>query len=352
MGGYLVLGAGAIGGWLAHHLSAHGRRVTVVDTDADHVTAIREHGLTLLRPDGSRDSRPVAGASVPDDVAEGPYERVLLATKAHHVDAAARWLAGRLHPRGLVVLCQNGDTFFDAARHLGAARVAPAFVNFAADVVEPGVIRVGGPGQMVIGHDGGVKGLRVRSVVVDLAGFGRVTASDNVPGFLWAKRGVAAIFAATAMVDEHISDVIDTSRPVMSRLATEVYVVAAARGIRLEEIDGIVAADLTIDADPAARTAAFDRLVAFTRSMTGKPRSGVFRDLAVHRRPTEARPELLRLVEQAGAGGLVAPVLRGLAELIGDLEAGRRDFGRENLDVLARIAAENPRNDNGKDVTS
>jgi 2-dehydropantoate 2-reductase len=341
MGAYTILGAGAIGGSLAHHLSTTGHSVVVVDTDIRHVEAIRAHGLTLLKPDGGTEAVPVRAAWTPEeaDASALMHRRVLLATKAQHVAAAAAWLRRHLAEDGFAVLCQNGDTFDLAAGELGAERTVPAFVNFAADLVGPGIIRVGGPGQLVIGERTGCVSPRVRSVVDDLAGFGDVSASGNVTGYLWAKRGVAAILTATALVDEHVADVIDSSRPVMAQLATEVYGLALATGVRLETLDGIVPSHLMTSATPEQNSAAFDRLVAFTRGMAGKPRSGVFRDLAVHRRPTEARPELLRLVARAGALERPAVGLAELARQIGELETGSRRFGHHNLTYLSSVLA-------------
>ncbi|MEU4173125.1 2-dehydropantoate 2-reductase N-terminal domain-containing protein [Streptomyces sp. NPDC026665] len=337
MADYTVLGAGAIGGSLAHHLSVAGHRVTVVDADARHVHALRSRGITVLRPDGRRDSVSVANAFTPQEAerAAAIHQRVLLATKAQHVGDAARWLAPHLAEDGVVVLCQNSDTFGEAAASLGSERPVSAFVNFAADVVEPGVIRFGGEGQLVIGEYGAPAGDRVASLVRDLDGFGRVSASDNVLGYLWAKRGVGAILAATALVDEPVADVIDSARPLMSALATEVYRVALASGVRFETIDGIRPAHLMDEADPDERTAAFDRLVAFTGGMAAKPRSGVFRDIAVRHRPTEARPELLLLAALAREVRIPVPLIARLASIIGELEQGSRRFGRSNLADLA-----------------
>ncbi|GAA1885635.1 2-dehydropantoate 2-reductase N-terminal domain-containing protein [Lapillicoccus jejuensis] len=39
---HAVVGAGAIGGTLAHHLARSGHQVNIVDADAEHVAAINE----------------------------------------------------------------------------------------------------------------------------------------------------------------------------------------------------------------------------------------------------------------------------------------------------------------------
>jgi 2-dehydropantoate 2-reductase len=328
---------GAIGGSLAHYLSSRGHAVTAIDVDETHVAAISANGLTLVGSGGVQRTEHLTNVFTQAEADQRGlrHERVLLATKAQHVSAAAEWLAPSLTDDALVVLCQNRETIDDAEAFIGRRRIAGAFVNFAADVVAPGIIRSGGPGEIAIGDYSGGTSTRVSEMVVDLADFGSVAATSNISGFLWAKRGIAAILTATALVDEHVSVVIDTSRPLMAELATEVYRISDARGVVLETIDGIVPRYLTTSIPQAARDRAFDRLVSFTGGMVGKERTGVFRDIAVRHRPTEARPDLLALSNLGQSLGLPTPYIDTLARLIGELEAGTRTFGRHNLVELA-----------------
>ena len=46
---WTVVGGGAIGGTLGHALARAGHRVTIVDTDAEHVRAVADGGLRILR---------------------------------------------------------------------------------------------------------------------------------------------------------------------------------------------------------------------------------------------------------------------------------------------------------------
>lgn len=335
---YLVLGAGAIGGSLAHHLASSGHAVTVVDADPAHVTAIRERGIVLVDPvTGEERAASVAAAYTPEAAAAAPLpRRVILATKSHHVATASEWLAEILPDDGVVLLCQNGDTFGLATPALGAERVVTAFINFAADVLGPGRIRTGGPGAIAIGERRGAITSRVLEYVHDLDGFGEVRASDNVAGYIWAKRGVGNIFAGASLADEHLSTLIDDHRDLMSGIATEIYAIAAAEGIGpLEPFDGIEVVDLVAGADPERRKAAFDQMVHFTGAMPGKERSGVFRDIAIRKRPSEARPELRSLMADAARHGIATPYLARLEEILGELEAGTREFGRQNYVDLA-----------------
>ncbi len=46
---YVIVGAGAIGGTLGHHLARAGHPVTVVDADPEHVRRIGADGLVVVR---------------------------------------------------------------------------------------------------------------------------------------------------------------------------------------------------------------------------------------------------------------------------------------------------------------
>lgn len=47
---YVIVGCGAIGGTLGHHLARAGHEVTVVDADAEHVRALRERAALADAP--------------------------------------------------------------------------------------------------------------------------------------------------------------------------------------------------------------------------------------------------------------------------------------------------------------
>ncbi|WP_328333825.1 MULTISPECIES: 2-dehydropantoate 2-reductase [unclassified Streptomyces] len=333
---YTVVGAGAIGGTLAHSLAAAGHPVTVIDTDAGHVAAIRADGLTILRR-GERESVRLDAAT--PDTYQGPHlERVLLSVKAHATEQAMRWIAPRLAPDGYVVSVQNGFNEALIAEHIGADRTVAAFVNIFADLVEPGVVRDGGPGAFVIGEVGGAPvSARVRALVADLQAWGPALATDNVEGYLWAKAAFGAMLSATALADAPMADLTDRHRATMYALAAEVYAVADAAGGRLESFDAFEAPAFRPDNDPALRGAACDRLTAWLRTQP-KDRSGIWRDLAVRRRPVEVTTHYAPVLEQARRAGLDAPVLRAVLDGLRELEQDPSTMSESRLDALDRLA--------------
>jgi len=317
---YVIVGAGAIGGTLGHHLARAGHPVTVVDADPEHVRRIDADGLVVVRG-AERSAARVARALTPDpDEQALRMERVLLAVKAQATGAALEWIAPRLADDGFVVSLQNGLNEDAIAQRIGRDRTVGAFVNLFADVIGPGEIRDGGPGALVVGELDGRDSRRVREVVADLQAWGPARATGNVSGYLWSKLGFGAMLVATALADAPMAELIHRHRPVMHALAAEIYAVAAAEGVTLEPFDAFDPLPYAGD-DDSAKERATDALVAWLRTQA-KDRSGIWRDIAVRRRPTEVPTHYRPVLAAAARHGIPVPGLERLVAQIGELEAG------------------------------
>jgi 2-dehydropantoate 2-reductase len=327
---YTVVGAGAIGGTLAVHLHAQGVPVQLVDADPAHVAAIRRNGLQLQTPSGTTTAKlPVFGL----DDAPDRLGRVLLAVKAQATDRAAEWIAARLLADGYVASLQNGLNEAAIAAHVGDDRTIIAFVDLFADVLEPGVIKDGGAGGMALGEYSGGVSQRVGQLAEDLGHWGAPVVSDNVAGFLWSKLGFGAMLTTTALADADMSELIDRHRPAMNELAAEVFDVAAAEGIRLEGFDAFDPEVYRRGADVASRDRATDGLVAWLATQS-KTRSGIWRDIAVRKRPTEVPTQYRPVIALASQHGLQVPLLERMVDLIGQLETGAIQMSEEHLATL------------------
>ncbi|QRP48680.1 ketopantoate reductase family protein [Amycolatopsis sp. FDAARGOS 1241] len=311
---YTVVGGGAIGGTLAFHLAKAGHPVVVVDADPQHVAAITARGLTLVRPPGAE--RVDLPAYVPDE-APPQLGRVLLAVKAQATEQAMQWLEPRLARDGFVVSLQNGLNEELIASFVGAERTVGAFVNLFADVAEPGVVRDGGAGALVVGEPDGRISDRVEEVVADLQAWGPAKATANVKGYLWAKLGFGAMLTTTALVDAPMADLIDRHRPLMHALAAEVFAAAGPRA--LEAFDQFDPAAYLPGA--AGREEATDRLVAWLRTQP-KDRSGIWRDIAVRHRPVEVYHHYGPVLDEAARRGVEVPLLKAVLKRLADVESG------------------------------
>jgi 2-dehydropantoate 2-reductase len=106
-----------------------------------------------------------------------------------------------------------------------------------------------------------------------------------------------------------------------------------------ESFDGFDPNAYLAGAPEGAATRSLDDLVAHNRRST-KTHSGIWRDLAVRKRPTEVDAQLGIVVTLAREAGLPSPpLLSRLVELIHDIENGRRTQSRETLDALAATQA-------------
>ena len=334
----LIWGAGAIGGTLAAYLVRAGFDVTVVDAATEHVDAIARDGLRITGPiDEFTTSVP---AFTPSTLS-GVWEHVILATKAHHTDTAVRALVPHLAEHGYVVSAQNGLNELAIADVVGAQRTVGAFVNFGADYLEPGVIHVGGRGAVVVGEIDGRITPRVAAVCDAWRHFeSRAIVTSNIWGYLWGKEAYGAMLFATALTNESIADALamPVYRPLYIALAREVLSVATARGVQPESFDGFDPAAYLPSASDGAAERSLDALVAHNRG-SAKSHSGIWRDLAVRKRPTEVDAQLGIGAALGGAAGVPTPLTAQLVALVHDIERGGRRQSLETLDALAALSA-------------
>ena len=82
-----IIGTGSMGSIYAALLADAGHDVWAVDTWAEHVAAMREHGL---RVEGKSGDRTVRLNATTDAADVGQADLVIIATKADGVEAAAR----------------------------------------------------------------------------------------------------------------------------------------------------------------------------------------------------------------------------------------------------------------------
>jgi 2-dehydropantoate 2-reductase len=309
-----IIGSGAIGGTLGAHMIRAGHDITLCDADEAHVAAIRERGLLIEGPvnEFTVAARAVTPAELPDRI-----DHAIVAVKSLHTRDAAELLRSRLAPGGYVLTVQNGLTADTLVAAVGRERVVSSFVNFGADVMAPGRIMQGNIGTFRVGEiDGGPVTARVRELVDALP---YAEATGNVLGYLWGKEAYGAMLWAGAVSDltiaEHLED--PRYRPLMLAVAREVL---AQAPVTVEGFDGFEPDDLE---------GSLDRLATFNRN-SAKQYSGIYRDLVVRKRKTEI-DEVLRDIN--------GPVFNKVAEIIHDIEAGRRVNERANLDELAAFVA-------------
>jgi 2-dehydropantoate 2-reductase len=178
-----IIGVGAIGGYVGTRLALAGEEVTFIARGAN-LEALRSRGIRLLTADGEEQALPQVKAT-DDYAAAGPQDLVILAMKAHQLEAVARDVPKLFGADTIVVPMQNGIPYWYFHRHAGALadtrvrsvdpdgsigehipaeRVIGCVVYPAAELIAPAVIKHVEGNRFPVGEPDGSSSPRVASV--------------------------------------------------------------------------------------------------------------------------------------------------------------------------------------------
>ena len=139
-----IIGAGAIGGFVGGQLAHAGEDVTFIARGAT-LEALKTRGIRVTMADGTEKSTRRVNATS-DYSAAGPQDLVMLAMKAHQVEAVAAEVPKLFGPDTVVLPMQNGIPFWYFHKHGGPLEGRPV-----TSVDPTGAIRNNIPCERVIG---------------------------------------------------------------------------------------------------------------------------------------------------------------------------------------------------------
>ena len=251
---YTIVGAGAIGGYLGAKLALAGEDVTFIARNKNLAT-IRAQGFRLLLPDGStQHTRAVRAVQDPAEV--GPQDVVLLTTKAHQVRDLLPGLRALFGPETMVVTMINGLPWWYFQRLGGALdgrtlasldpdgalaagieveRLIGSIVYPAAELVEPGVVRVIEGNRFTLGELDGQRTPRIEALSQSMiaAGF-KAPVSRDIRAEIWVKLwGNLSFNPISALTHATLEDIcrFALSRELVERMMTEAKAVAEKLGV-------------------------------------------------------------------------------------------------------------------------
>jgi 2-dehydropantoate 2-reductase len=201
-----IVGAGAIGNFVAARLWRCGAEVTLVARGAT-LKALKSDGLRMIEADGSSTVhrlRAVAGL-----LEAGVHDLVILATKAHQVDALVETLPALWHRDTIVVPMQNGIPFWyfqsldgpwrgrvvssvdpdgNAARDIPTERILGCVVYPACETPSPGVVRHVEGTRFALGELDGSASARAASVSALFTAAGlKAPVLEDIRSEIWLK---------------------------------------------------------------------------------------------------------------------------------------------------------------------
>jgi 2-dehydropantoate 2-reductase len=156
---------------------------------------------------------------------------------------------------------------------------------------------------------------------------------------LWSKLAYGAQLFATALTHESIADAFadPNYQDLYIALAQEVMRVAQANGITPEVFNGFDPLAFMPGTDHRVAVKSLQDMVHFNRQ-SAKTHSGIWRDLAVRKRRTEADDQLGPIVTFGNKMGVPTPLTVCLIALIHEIEDGKRPQQVANLEALRSAA--------------
>jgi 2-dehydropantoate 2-reductase len=307
-----VVGAGAIGGWVAARLALAGEPVSLLARGAT-LEAVRGEGVAVTQA-GRTES--VAVNATADAAELGPQDVVVIAIKAPALAAAAEAARPMIGAETLIVPMLNGvpwwftdeplasvDPGGRIAAALPTAQVVGCVVHAACSRSAPNAVVVKQADKLILGDPAGGAGDRIHrlAALFERAGI-RVEASDDVRRAIWYKLwGNATINPLSALTRTTADKLLDdpATRALMLEAMAELAAVGAAVGCPIAE-------------SGEDRMAVTARLGAFKTSMLQDVEAG---------RPIELEALLGAPREIAGRTGVPTPQLDriyGLTRLMGE----------------------------------
>jgi 2-dehydropantoate 2-reductase len=202
-----IIGAGAIGGLVGAKLALAGEDMTFIVRGLN-LAAIGAHGIKLVTAEGREHT--ASNVRATDSYAQaGPQDLVILAMKAHQLEAVVDELPKLLGPHTAVVTMQNGIPYWYFQRHGGslegtrvssvdpdgliaaripAERVIGCVVYPASELLAPGVVRHIEGERFPLGELDGASSERVQRIAAcfEAAGFKAPVLTD-IRAEIWLK---------------------------------------------------------------------------------------------------------------------------------------------------------------------
>jgi 2-dehydropantoate 2-reductase len=343
----VIVGAGAVGGYVGGHLTRAQHDVSLVDPWPAHVEAMREHGLHLSGTQGEHVVR-VNALHLCEVQAfiRKPIDIAIVCTKSYDTVWASHLVRNYLAPQGYVVSMQNSLNEERVAGVVGWDRTVGCVAStISVDAYAPGRIRrfqqPGGDKHTVF-RVGEVHG-RITPRALELADILSAVDSAGVTTNLWGERWTKlttnaitqGLLGATGLDNRAVYLERGKAHRLGLKLAAEAIAVGRAQGYALGTILGMPA-DAWLAAghgDASAITRVQDGLAAWMKTLTAPSHSSVGRDVGRARRSEIDYTN--GLVAAKGTEiGVPAPTHAAVTEIVRRIDRGEIKAAPANIEDI------------------
>jgi 2-dehydropantoate 2-reductase len=239
MAKFLIMGAGAVGGFYASRLADAGHEVYLV-ARGEHLKAILENGLRVQTISGDHEYKLPASEN-PDYFNITP-DYILFAVKSYDTIKAIGQLKDLVGEHTQIVALQNGVENYDQLCDVfGKHRVIRAYCRMNSEIVKPGVIHQQKFGQIVFNEDTGESTDRIHAFqsILEKAGIDHLIPGD-IRRAVWIKFTWNSVHnVLTGLLHKTVIELYkdDELIELMQRMTAEILAVAHAEGIHLQPSD-------------------------------------------------------------------------------------------------------------------
>ena len=330
-----ILGAGSMGTVLGAYLLRAGCNVEYIDSYADHVKALNEHGATIT---GSVRFNVPAKAVLPEDM-DGIYHIVFYMAKQTANRTALPALVPHLGPDSLVVTLQNGMPDEEVGSIVGEGRLLGAPVGWGASFEGPGISRLTSDPDCMhfcVGRPNGKIDDGVLLVQRLLELMCPTTVTENLTGIRWTKLMMNATFSGiSAVLGCSFGDILDSpaAMDVLTQLGRECILVSRASGVRMEPMGGDDFESLLWYEDEAGRDRAKANYTHFWTPQRAL-RASMLQDLEKGR-PCEIDYINGAVARHGDRVGVDTPANDCVVRLVSEIQSGFHAFTWDNLSELS-----------------
>ena len=333
-----VVGTGAIGSVIGGYLSRAGRDVTLIDTWAAHVDAMKAGGLSVTAENGEF-TTPVNAQHLGDvNATPQPFDAIFLAVKSYDTVWATHFAMRYLKPTGVIVSAQNGINDETIAPIVGFSREIACVITLGAGLYEPAkAIHTGDPQKLsfTLGELNGLPTERVNALADVMNDVGPTKVSRNIWGERWAKLAVNSmanpIAASTGLGSAAVRGTPGVN-DVSINIAAEVVRVGQALGIQVEPISGIPSADY-LPTDNAEAMEDVKARLAEGASALGAGRPSMLQDVMKGRK-TEIDYLNGYVAQRGDIVGVDTPFCDGIVDIVRRVERGEHAPAEANIRPL------------------